>query len=153
MSIEISSNDLFEMAQNVCTSFLGIDVSTSSPEAAQVLEGTASLTACVLISGDWKGAVMVHVSEDLARNVAAGMFAMGTDEVSEAEVQDALGEVANMLGGNVKGTITGSCQLSLPTVAEGVNHRVILPRSKTVCAAYCAATTEPLVVQILERED
>ncbi|QCC78154.1 chemotaxis protein CheX [Nocardioides daphniae] len=41
------------------------------------------------------------------------------DEPSEADVVDAVGELVNMVGGNVKSLVPGPSQLSLPLVATG----------------------------------
>ncbi len=45
------------------------------------------------------------------------MFAMEPDEVSDAEIGDALGEMANIVGGNVKALMPEPSVLSLPQVA------------------------------------
>ncbi|MCU0705946.1 MAG: chemotaxis protein CheX, partial [Fimbriiglobus sp.] len=40
-------------------------------------------------------------------------------EVTPAELADALGELANMVGGNLKALLPDGCRLSLPSVEPG----------------------------------
>ena len=53
----------------------------------------------------------------VARRAARAMFGCGDDEVGDAELADAFGELANQVGGSVKGLLPGPSTLSLPTVA------------------------------------
>ena len=80
------------------------------------------------------------------------MFGASEDAVSEEEVQDALGEVANMTGGSVKNTLTGRSELSLPAVTEGTDYTVTVPGSKLVSQVNFECEGEPLEVSILEKE-
>ncbi len=118
--------DLGEVAESVWTSMLGFElVATDSPydHASE----SRYLLSCVQITGPIDAAVTVEVPEGLGREVAATMFGMDVAEISDEEVWDALGEMANMIGGNVKGMVSGSAALSLPTVAEGRDYRVVVP--------------------------
>ncbi|MFH0944672.1 MAG: chemotaxis protein CheX [Planctomycetota bacterium] len=44
-----------------------------------------------------------------------------------SEVRDALGEMANRIGGNFKSLLEPPVQLSLPSVTEGVGYKVLFP--------------------------
>ena len=48
------------------------------------------------------------------------MFGSAPDVVTDAEVVDALGELTNMIGGNVKSLLPAPSQLSLPMVSDSV---------------------------------
>lgn len=69
------------------------------------------------ISGAWKGTVRVDLSPKLASKVASAMFE--AEGVSPAEVIDAIQELANMVGGNVKALLPGPSKLSLPKYEQG----------------------------------
>jgi chemotaxis protein CheX len=45
------------------------------------------------------------------------MLGMGDDEVGDADVSDTIGEIANVVGGNVKAILAPNAVLSLPVVA------------------------------------
>jgi chemotaxis protein CheX len=74
------------------------------------------LIAWVSISGDWSGHLMVICSEAAARAVTTGMFQLDDAEISAAEIADALGEIANMVGGSLRGMVGMDAVLSLPQV-------------------------------------
>jgi chemotaxis protein CheX len=80
----------------------------------------------VSITGDWSGHLLVTTSSAGAREIAAGLFELGVDEVGNDEVADAVGEVANVVGGAVKGMISEACSLSLPQVVFGAGMIVHL---------------------------
>jgi chemotaxis protein CheX len=74
------------------------------------------VTSAVSISGSWHGHVLVACSDKAARNAAAAFLAMDPAEVTGEDVADVLGELANIVGGNVKSMLPNGCVLSLPHV-------------------------------------
>jgi chemotaxis protein CheX len=89
------------------------------PCEAAPAEGQPLLTATVPIRGAWEGSVSLRCPPALARDLAASLFDQGEGgaAVGDAEVHDALGELANIIGGNLKGLLSGPCRLGLPTVS------------------------------------
>jgi chemotaxis protein CheX len=121
------------------------DVSTLTHEVGSAVLGMALVavddpapdaepgpTACVTITGGWEGSVVLRVSEQLAAEVAATMFDLPADEIGADETADALGELANIVGGGIKGLIAGTSQLSLPTVMLGTDTRLVVPQAELV---------------------
>ena len=80
------------------------------------------------------------------------MFGMEPEEPEASDVRDTVGELANMAGGNVKSTLSGSCQLSLPSVTEGLSYEINVPGSKVSerVAFHCEGSL--VVVAVLERK-
>ena len=76
------------------------------------------LQAAIRVSGDWQAELRVIASNQLAETIAASMFGMEQSDLSKDDVFDALGEIANVIGGNVKGIVGQECSLSLPCVGE-----------------------------------
>ena len=68
------------------------------------------------ITGSWTGHVVYACSTVAARRAAAAFLAMESDEVSQEDLSDVLGELANIVGGNVKAMLPPGCFLSLPQV-------------------------------------
>jgi chemotaxis protein CheX len=58
----------------------------------------------------------VLTSPSAARDIAACMFQMESADISPDEIADAFGEIANMVGGGVKGMVGVQTALSLPQV-------------------------------------
>ena len=70
--------------------------------------------------------------DPLARIVTGAMFGMAPEEASDAEIQDAIGEIANILGGQTKQVLGDKCVLGLPVVIEGENFEATVPHSQSV---------------------
>jgi len=100
------------------------------PNGAPPEEGTAPLeagpcrclTATVAITGAWNGLVRLSLAEPAALALAREVFQ--SEEISPEDLCDAVGELVNIVGGNLKGHLPAPTQLSLPTVAEGT---VVVP--------------------------
>jgi chemotaxis protein CheX len=150
--MQFSDEDLSEVVRSVWDAMLGLTL-VPADQPYETADDERCLTGCVQITGSWEGAVMIDLPEQLAREAAAAMFGCEPDDLGDEEVLDALGEVANMVGGNVKGMIDADCKLSLPTVAEGSNFRVAVPGSgvQTVLVFDCAG--RPFQVKLLVRQD
>jgi chemotaxis protein CheX len=78
------------------------------------------LRGSVTITGVSNGVVTVDCSEELARRLAAAMFDAPESSLSEEEVLDSLGEIANIIGGNIKAMLPGPSKLGLPTISRDV---------------------------------
>ena len=68
---------------------------------APALEGQ-TVTGCVHVSGEWTGSVFLSCDLEVAAAAAEAMFAADPGSLSTDEVSDALGELTNMVGGNIK---------------------------------------------------
>jgi len=91
-----------------------------------------TLDGLINIAGDWQGTVAVQVPRALAEVMAARMFRLGDRPASLEDMQDALGEITNMTGGNIKALLPGQCVLSLPAVVEGQGYTIRVPSSQLV---------------------
>jgi chemotaxis protein CheX len=84
-----------------------------------VVPSDASLTGTVFISGEWNGLVSLTCSSVAATRAASLMFDAELEKVSSADIVDAVGELVNIVGGNLKGMLPSPTGLSLPSVADG----------------------------------
>ncbi len=143
--------DLTAISQEIWAAVLGIELRPATPGQVHA-EEVRVVTGTVQITGDWSGATTVQVSEELACRLAATMFMMAIEDVTDEEVTDTVGELANMTGGNVKSTLEGSCQLSLPAVTSGRDFRVTVPGSGVKERLAFDADGELVVVTLFERQ-
>lgn len=76
------------------------------------------------IHGNWSGTLVVGVPERLARVVAGSMMGVAEGDASLADGREAMAEIANQIGGNLKGILPGKNQLGLPRSAspDEVSH-------------------------------
>ena len=106
---------LRQVVDDVCSGMLGLEMERSEEFNC---EGTDALSAIIRISGSWDSMVQVLTPRKTAIAIASTMFAISKDELSEAEIRDAVGEIVNIVGGNLKGIVEGVSSLSLPCVGE-----------------------------------
>ena len=117
---EISEEQVVGIAQEVWESFLGLEL---LPAGTGDLEAEGTTTSAVVqITGAWEGSVLLTCPSTLARAAAGAMFDSDEDDLSEEEVADALGELVNMVGGNIKSLLPSPSQLSIPTVTVGDHY-------------------------------
>lgn len=144
--MEPTIDDIRAVTQQIWESVLGRDALPGAPEPGPSALG---LEACVHITGGWEGTVSVATTDELARRLTEEMFAMSAGEASEEEILDANGEMANMIGGNVKALMPGPSQLSLPTVAHG--SPMAFPGTSVALVECFDVEGQPFVVTVRRR--
>lgn len=80
-----------------------------------------SISGVIGLAGTHKGVLAIHIPDEVAMAITASFLGMEVDEVNE-DVEDAVGELANMLGGNVKSILSEKgrdIDLSLPSTIRG----------------------------------
>lgn len=142
--------ELGEIVEQVWSSFLDEQI-VADPGADGADERAGRLVAWVAISGDWAGHLRVVTSESGAHKIASDMFQLDPSEVSTAEVADALGEIANMIGGSVKGMVGVPAVLSLPQVVLDASA-LISPDAHKLVSVYAQWKQEPLEFSLWERQ-
>lgn len=117
---DVSSEDIITITRDVWLSFLDLELEPVPPEAA-VLSGSA-MAATVQISGAWEGAVRLECAQDHAEAAAAKMFSGDAADISGEQARDALGELANVVSGNIKSLLPAPSALSMPVCWSAAAH-------------------------------
>ncbi len=110
-------------AESVFSMMLAMEVQpleVREEEEPKPYDGVVSL---VTFSGEWIGAGMFCCHEDLACKIGAAMLGHEIEQI-DSDVLDGIGEMANMIIGNLKEQLearTGPLALSIPTVVYGKN--------------------------------
>jgi hypothetical protein len=77
------------------------------------------LSAWVDVVGPWTGSVVLTTGAQTAAELTRALLGETAPELLEYEdVADAFGEIANVVGGNVKAALPGPSGLSLPEVGD-----------------------------------
>ena len=92
-----------------------LDLKTTPTEQFPENSGN-SITANIQISGEWRGIVAMKIEHALAQQLAVKMFSIEEGQVTDEEVNDAVSEMINIIGGNIKSILPQPSQLSLPMV-------------------------------------
>lgn len=136
-------DDVAEVTQLVWSSIAGFE---AVPAPAHD-PGLLTVAGSVQIAGGWNGAVIVSMTAPLARAVTANMFGEDPDGLGPLEIADAVGEVANQVGGNVKALLPGPSDLSMPAVVEGSTP--MFPGTEVVERLHFTADGEAFDVTVL----
>ena len=114
---------LLEGAKEVFETMIFMDLEKPC-EPEQQIEGD-SLLGSITFRNTIEGCLAIRCSVPCVRTIAANMLGIDTsDEITEDEVCDALGEVTNMVMGSIKSRIVtdaGDVQVSIPIVVRGQN--------------------------------
>jgi chemotaxis protein CheX len=113
--LELAGREVFEL-------MLGTPVSAPPEDTPTEID----ITAMVGLAGQLCGVMSVRCKRETAAKMAGKM--LGSEPLPDSqEVQDAFGEIGNMIAGNFKHKITGAagnCMLSVPTVISGSDFSV-----------------------------
>ncbi len=112
---------------NVFSTMLSMDVQVSQTVAQSALEGMRTVGA-VSFAGDAMGLINIHVTSQFSRQMAAVMLDLDINDVDvETDVNDVIGELSNIIGGNLKSIFSDvglRCELSTPSITRGSSFRI-----------------------------
>jgi CheY-specific phosphatase CheX len=115
-----------QIVEHVFQTMIGIEAKAADipfPPAGELI------TAVISLAGGWKGAVLVQCGLQDAFFFTSRMIGVDPPTSLNDDVRDVLGELANMIGGNLKSVLPGGVGLSLPTVVWGHNYTMQICRA------------------------
>jgi chemotaxis protein CheX len=145
VDVVVNENDLAEMVEQVWVSYLdpeGINPLIPTGDESQPTEVHSSVS----ITGSWTGHVVYASSAEAAKKAAAAFLAMEVEEVGQEDLSDVLGELANIVGGNVKAMLPPGCFLSLPQVVMAPESATKYPNAERVSGLYGLWEGQPVNV-------
>ena len=125
-SVEILPSELAQIVESVFGTMMSLEVGESG---TPWFPSGDRLTSVVHLAGDWNGAVLLECSRGQACRFAGRFLSMDPPDGVDDVVRDVLGELANMIGGNLKCVLTRGIRLSMPSVVDGSDY------SLRVCGA------------------
>jgi chemotaxis protein CheX len=97
-------------------------------------------TAIVGFSGSMRGSCQVRAGKVAAESIASAMLGGASLDGDDESINDALGELCNMLAGSWKNGIpdlSSGCSLSPPTIIAGVAYKIQMSKpSSRLCRVY-----------------
>jgi chemotaxis protein CheX len=119
MQTAIETDMLESIVKSVFFTMLELEVSTSE---IATQPGVNRLTSFVQMTGDWNGAMLLECSPRQACLFAGRILSMDPPDTVDDDVRDALGEMANVIGGTMKCGMSSGVRLSMPMVMDGTNY-------------------------------
>lgn len=121
MQTELSVDMLAQIVTSVFATMMSLEV---NPSDDPFDSHGSRLTSSVYLTGGWNGAVFLECSAVQACQFAGLILAMDAPEAVDDDVRDVLGELANMIGGNLKSSMAPQIRLSMPAVMEGNDYEM-----------------------------
>ena len=149
--MQISQEQVMELTREIWGNMLGVDVNLADP-SHEATPHDRVIVGCVQIAGAWEGAVRLDCSAGLARRAAAGFLGLPPAGVSDDEMCDAVGELANMSAGSVKSLLVPNCHLSLPSVVDGKDFELTVRNASIICRTAFQSDGDMLYVSIVEAQ-
>lgn len=123
---EDMARHVIDATKEVFSTMIMMELEDSFPLQESVNTFQCSISGMVGMAGTYTGILAIHCPQKFALKITSNMLGMDVDEVGE-DVNDALGEIANMLGGYVKMVLSKGgmdINLSIPTVISGEEYTI-----------------------------
>ena len=120
------------VAASVFETMLNLPVQ-QTPYSGDVLQGP--FTGAVYYSGSWQGALLLECTGKQAMDWAARLMSL-EPPIELDDARDGLGELTNIIAGNLKPLLPPGISLSLPSVVQGSDYSLRMcggNLSETVC--------------------
>jgi CheY-specific phosphatase CheX len=140
--------EIAQLSGYIWQSTLGLEI-YPIPVFPPELAALPTMDGFINITGDWQGALALQVPVPLAERVASIMFSLDRRRPTAEDVLDALGEITNQTGGNVKSLMPGVCHLSLPAVVRGSDYTIHLRGTEVVTRVVLACEDSAFIVNLL----
>jgi len=120
--------------------FVGFELVAGHPHfSGRTLDFERDISSVIGLSGVVRGAVVISMKKDFAIKITDTLVGSPHQELDD-DVVDAVGEIVNIIAGNIKQYVEGGEQIviSLPTVVKGKDHRFAWPgkHSRILCISF-----------------
>jgi chemotaxis protein CheX len=123
-----------EVTKETFKDFIQIDsVESKNPFYMDPIKGLEwDISAVIGLSGLLRGAVLISMKESLVLKLTDMLAGPGHTKM-DADVVDAIGEINNIIAGNVKAKVPNGEKIviSIPTVVTGKEHSIAWPSKQT----------------------
>ncbi len=146
---------LTKATQEIFETMLGMEANAGEPLSGRINSFKDSVTGTIGLAGPYQGMLAIHIPEAVAKAITSAFLCMEVEEIDE-DVKDALGELANMLGGSVKsglGEEGREIKLSIPSAICGAQYTIdCFSQGEGVVLPFSVADGEFLVECQLQKQ-
>ena len=124
LTAEGVTSTIVGITKGVFSTMVMLDVVDEPPLSEPVVTFHETLTSMVGLAGSHTGILAVHCPKSLALLITSNMLGMEVTEIDD-DVNDAMGEIANMIGGDIKHIFSpkgSDINLSIPTAIYGSDY-------------------------------
>ncbi len=132
----------------VWSTLLGFEIQPDSGTYNFSSEDT--VTGSVQVTGKWNGVISLYLPSALVERITETMFSLNSGEASPETKKDAIGELINMIGGNIKSMLPQPSSLSTPIFSmEGQSQQ--FPYTKRITACKFVCNGNPFMLSLYEQ--
>lgn len=155
-SEEVLSQQLMRDVKDIFGTMVGLEDLLHLPiQIDPVTNFTDCISSLVGFAGTYNGLVSLHMPSDLAIRATSCMLGMEVAEVSD-DVNDAMGEIANMIAGSFKQHLSTSgmdIHISTPSVIHGKEYVISLGSNPDQIAVRFATDDDWFMVAVAFEEN
>jgi chemotaxis protein CheX len=141
-------NPFITSLANVFRTMLDCDVQRGKPRLKDDTIPMHEVSGVIGLSGNAVGLVVLSLSEAVALGAASVLLMSEATEIN-ADVVDAVGELANMVTGQAKAELEEyALSVSLPSVITGRDHQVRFPSNVTPICVPFETPWGPLTLEV-----
>ncbi|ACD96766.1 chemotaxis protein CheX [Trichlorobacter lovleyi] len=151
---EALAKNLIDDTRSVYSTMLGLDLMHLPLEVDPMEHFQDCVSAMVGLAGTYNGLISIHQPTSLAMKLTEAMLDMEVNEIDQ-DVFDALGEIANMVAGNVKQHLSKGgldVRLSTPSVATGSDYIICTKQANSMNLLFDLDEEWILVSVVLEMD-
>jgi len=119
-------NEIITGTRDVFSTMLMVDLACDHILEDASCDIQSNLTSMIGLGGGLRGLLAIHCPASVAKNITGTFLGMDVDELND-DVKDAIGEIANMVAGNLKvsyARIDTNIELAIPTSIVGESFHV-----------------------------
>ena len=150
--MQFLEQEILEITETTWQAMVGLAIQPRTPPV-MVEPMEEFLTGRVEISGAWNGTILLHGSSQLAGSAASVIFGNGGIDVTKQEALDAMYELTNIIGGNIKSLLPEPCRLSLPLVEATTPGSLFVEGARQVSELWFDCQRQPLFVTVWQSLD
>ncbi|MDR1030955.1 MAG: chemotaxis protein CheX [Treponema sp.] len=129
-----------DVCKSVFKDFVGTELTEGRPYFADTSSVSEwDISAVIGLTGEARGAVVISMKKELATTLT-GMLTGSEHTSVDDDVIDAIGEIVNIIAGNVKKDLEEIFRLviSLPTIVQGKEHSIKWPsnQARIICIPF-----------------
>jgi CheY-specific phosphatase CheX len=144
----ITETELSRSTGTIWSSLLAIDLAPGSPAPPN---GPMHV-GCINITGGWVGAIEIACATSAARAFSACMLQTDGAGLADSDIDDAFGELANLVAGQIKAQLRGPAQLSVPVVISGMKLSISMGRCRVLCRTDLVGAGHHLTVTLYAQD-
>jgi len=123
---------ILEATKSVFDMMAGLEVEKDQVLICNTDKVKGDVTGVIGLSNDKvKGSIAISFPKDLGKSVVANMLSMDAEQISDDDLKDGIGEITNMVAGDLNNRIGNIFKLSLPSIITGKGHLVSLSHNNT----------------------